>query len=335
MNFAMFPFKSYSLLPDSTLANRIREETWDLESLFPRLEQAKSRLKKLSGKINPSDIAEIHKAITELGTEIASGFRDLKRINFYDSAIFYFYFKLLHHVLELCKREQARLDEDRQKAAIGFAELKDKEKIKKAKKEAEKSIRNHSRLIAGFDAAKKALVNDYEALVEELKRRRWDAEKQAQHEFTLMRLTWRGMQNINRKIKVAAIKVKTTIIPRKARLMSSIHGGDIKPEHIAELARLAADAIKLISKDVYYSSMLISKFEGEMESLKRQVNGIKQKIEQLAGDAHKQAAREKIFKPWDEMLNSIQKEVEEELMAVFRNIFVEHKHIAARWPSAA
>ena len=188
-----FPFKYLAILSDSTLTTNIRERSWDLDKIFPQIKAAKSEIKELGKgiKSDSGSIFKLRQSIAALAAEIKAGFRDLKLINFYDSAIFYLYFRLLSHVLELCKKEESRL-----------------RSIKKAKIQIEEKIKEYEKLIKNFGAAKKSLIEDYEQMVKALEKRRWGLEKQAQHELGLLRITLRSMSNLNRKIKIEAIKVK-------------------------------------------------------------------------------------------------------------------------------
>ena len=184
-----FPFKYLAILSDSTLTTNIRERSWDLDKIFPQIKAAKSEIKELGKgiKSDSGSIFKLRQSIAALAAEIKAGFRDLKLINFYDSAIFYLYFRLLSHVLELCKKEESRL-----------------RSIKKAKIQIEEKIKEYEKLIKNFGAAKKSLIEDYEQMVKALEKRRWGLEKQAQHELGLLRITLRSMSNLNRKIKIEA-----------------------------------------------------------------------------------------------------------------------------------
>lgn len=314
MLFAIFPFRYYKVLPDSALANRIRQKSWDLDNIFPRLKQRKSELRGLTKSItsNLSNIAKVRHSIDLLCKEIKAGVKDLKYINFYDSALLYLYFRLLNHAFGLCN----------------------KEKETSLKNGIKKNIKEHKKLIKKFDAAKKRLVEVYENLVKELRKRRWDAEKQAQHEFSLLKFTLRSMKNLNRKIKVEAIKVKTRIIPQKVILMRRIQGKkpeEMNPEDIIELAKLVSQAINRISKDVVYSSKLIAKFEKEMAKLKKIVENLKNRVNNLIKDEKKREMIIKnITKPWDDIVKNLEDEINKDLMEIFRNIFVLYKHVGTK-----
>ena len=329
MLLTTFPFKYYSMLPDSTLANKIREKSWDLDKIFPLLKKEKSELEKLTKgiKSNPSNIMKVRHAIYSLTIEIKLGFKDLKYINFYDSTLLYLYFRLLHHIYGLCRKEEARLEEEKQKEISKEKYFEDAKNIKNQKEELEKSIKEHAKLIKDFDAAKKRILEVHENLVKELRKRRWDAEKQAQHEFRMLKFTLRSMENLNRKIKVEAIKTKSRIVPQKADLMLKIRN-KIEPGDIIQLAKLVSEAIGRISKDVYYSSKLISKFEREMERLEIIVENLKKAINKLLKDEkQREKIKEGIFKPWDNLIEKTEKEINKDLMQIFRNVFVLFKKI--------
>ena len=135
------------------------------------------------------------------------------------------------------------------------------------------------------------------------------------------------MENINRKIKVEAIKVKK-MIPKKALLMRRINKGKINPEDVVHLARFVAEAIDRISKDASYSSKLISKFESEFRNLKLIVESLKK-----SANKNKKISEEdkkKMFEPWDSAVNYVENEVHKDLMEIFRNIFGEYKYIGTR-----
>ena len=185
-------------------------------------------------------------------------------------------------------------------------------------------------MIKGFDAAGKELVKAYEKLVEELRKHRWDTEKQAQHEFAFLKITLRSMKNLNRKIKVEAIKVKTKIIPQKILLMKKIRR-QAKHEDILKLAKLVSQAISRISKDILYSAKLIAKFESEMLRLNRIVENLKKEMNHLV--QHKKIDYKlalQITKLWDEKLKNLKEETDRDLMEIFRNNFVEYKFIGTR-----
>lgn len=333
MFLTTFPFKYYALLPDYTLTTKIRQESWNLDKIFPLLKSKKSELKELAESIksNPSNILKVRHAIYSLTIEIKLGFKDLKFINFYDSALLYLYYRLLHHVYDLCKKEESRLIEEKQKEISKEKNLDEHaENIKIQKESLEKSINEHAKLIKKFDAAKKGLVKDYENLVNELRKRRWDAEKQAQHEFTLLKFTLRSMENLNRKIKVEAIKTKSKIVPKKADLMLRIRT-KISPDDVIQLAKLVSEAIERISKDVYYSSKLISKFEREMERLERIVENLKKTINKLLkDDKQREKIAENLFKLWDKLIEKTEKEINRDLMRIFGNIVRLYKYVGTR-----
>ena len=134
------------------------------------------------------------------------------------------------------------------------------------------------------------------------------------------------MQNLNRKIKIIAIKVKKTL-PEKTTLMEKIQQ-QIKHEDIAKLVRLISKSIGNISKDVAYSSKLISQFEKEMERLKVIVENLKKTIEK--NKKISQETAKKITKPWYDTINYAEKQIHNDLKIIFRNIFVEYKYVATR-----
>jgi len=337
--FPSYPFKILALLSDSTLAIKIREKSWDLDKLFPRLKTEKSELRRLTSSLqsNPGGIPKVSLSIASLAREIRAAFMKLKLINFYDSAILYLYFKSLHHLLDLCKKEESRLAEKIREAISDETSIKEKkESIIRLKNDIEKKIREYGELIKRFDAAKKALIKDYEQLVKELRKRRWDLEKQAQHEFTFIRFTLRSMKNINRKIKIEAIKVKKDIVPQENAIMKRVKQGILEPKDVVLLAKLISEAIGRISKDVYYSSKLISKFEKEIKKLKSIVENLKKTLNKLVNNNKiTEETAKKIFEPWDNAINYIEKEIHKDLMQVFRNIFVLYKHVGTRLPAAA
>ena len=325
MVIAFFPFKYYAVLPDSTLTTKIREESWKLDRLFPLLKDSKNELKKLkkSIKSNPGDILRLQHSIALMAAEIRTGMKDLKLINFYDSTILYLYYKLLHHVNSLCKNEHSKLSQKTKEIVSKEIRLKNQkiEDIKKAKSKLEKKIKDNEKSIDGLALGKEELVKAYEKLVSELKKIRWKAEKQAQHEFAFSRISFfRSLQNLNRKVKVAALKVKKEI-PQKNNLMGRIRRR-ISSEDVVMLAKLVSKSIESIGKDVAYSSKLISKFEKEIENLKKDVENLKKAISKLV--KNREIAK-KITKPWDDALKYLDDGVNKDLMQVFRNAFVLYK----------
>ena len=330
MVFALFPFKYYAVLPDSTLTTKIREESWKLDKLFPLIKKTKKELKNLrkSIKSNPSDILKLQHSIALLAAEIRTGLKDLKLINFYDSTILYLHYKLLHHVNDLCKNEHNKLTQKTKEFISKGIKVKDNrlEHIKKAKEKIEKKIKDNEKSINGLAIGKKQLIKAYKKLASQLKRVRWKTEKQAQHEFTFSKVTFfRNLQNLNRKIKVAALKVKKEI-PQKSLLISRIRK-NISSEDVVMLAKLVSKSIDMISKDVYYSLKLISKFEKEIENLKRYVENLKKTINKLV--KNKESSK-KITKPWDDALKYLEDEANKDLMQIFRNAFVEYKYVGTR-----
>jgi len=332
MVFAIYPFKYYYVLPDYTLANKIREKSWELDRLFPLLKKRKKELKKLLKSIKSShqDILKVRQAIYALALEIKLGIKDLKFINFYDSALLYLYYRLLRHVSELCKSEEKKLRQEMQKDVSKEKSLKHAENIKNESKNIERKIKENGESVKSFESAKKRLVEAYEKLVDELRKRKWDTEKQAQHEFTLLLFTLRGMENLNRKIKVEAIKTKNRIAPRKAALMLRIRKKP-SPQDVIELAKLVSKAIDRISKDVYYSSKLISKFEKEMKIVKEIVENLKKKINKLTKqDKKREAIKKELFDQWGNVIKNTEGEINKDLMQIFRNVFVEYKYVGTR-----
>ncbi|MDP3766250.1 MAG: hypothetical protein Q8R04_07090, partial [Nanoarchaeota archaeon] len=175
MFIAAFPFKYYKFLPDFALATKIRQKSWNIDKLFPRLKERKAELRGLIKDIksNLGNILKVRNPIELLSREIREGIKNLKYINFYDSTLLYLYYRLLHHVFDLCKKEEARLKAEMQNALSKEINPKDKaENVKKAKEDIEKDIKEHKKLIRSFDAAKRSLVDAYESLVRELRKRR-------------------------------------------------------------------------------------------------------------------------------------------------------------------
>lgn len=330
MAATLFPFKYYAVLPESSLTTAIRQKSWDIDKLFPLIKTSKSELKRIRKGIKSgiSDAPKLQSAIASLAAEIRTGIKDLKLINFYDSAIFYLYFKLLRHVLELCEKEEAKLMQ-KTKEALSKEEKLDYKKlegVRKAKDEIEESIKDYEKAIGGLKVEENELSKVYQRLVKKLGKLRWGAEKQAQEEFSFSKYTFRSMENLNRKIKVEAIKVKA-LMPQKAFLIKSVQR-QANPQDVAQLAELTSEAIKRTGKDVAYSSKLISKFEKETAKLGKSVESIKKELNdknKISGEMAKNA-----IKPWDDALKYLKEEVHKDLMGIFRNIFVEYKHIGTR-----
>ena len=338
MVFALFPFKYYAVLPDSTLTTKIREESWKLDKLFPLLKESKKELNRLrkSVKANQGDVLKLQHAIAKLAACIIAGIHDLKLINFYDSAILYLYFRLLRQVLDLCKKEKAKLEEEKRQALSKKIKFKGKklEDIKKAKEDIEKKVKEHEEIMHGLALGENELINASAKLLNELRKLRWKAEKQAQDEFSFSKITLRSLENLNRKIKTEALKVKK-IVPREKEFISRIRRKHI-PKDVASLAKLISEAIGRISKDVYYSSKLISKFEKEIKKLKSIVENLKKTLNKLVKERKiTEETAKKIFEPWDNTINYIEKEIHKYLMRIFRNIFVLYKHVGTRQPKAA
>lgn len=330
-----FPFKYYSFLPDSTLTTKIREESWKLDDIFPAIKKSKSELEKFGKSIN-SNIAEIPKMqgiFNELAAEIRKAFTHLKLINFYDSTILYLYFRLLQDVFELCSREEIRLNAEKERVMSLETEMDEQESddIKKAKEELKKKIEEYKEVSRGISIGESELDKAYKSLVKELRTLRWSAEKQAQHEFSPLEFTLRSMENLNRKIKVSAINVKKEVIPQKMRLMGRINEGEMQPQDILELARLSSKAIENIGKDASYSSKLVSKFEREIKTLAAIVENLKKAMDKLIKSKKiNEEAGKNIIKPFEDAINYLQKEIDKDLMQVFRNAFVEHKYVGTR-----
>ena len=331
-----FPFRYLSVLPDYTLTTRIREKSWKLSELFPVLRQTTSKFKGfVKAKINSGNKAELKHQISLLATEIRTGFKDLKIINFYDSAILYLYFRLLHHVFNLCEKEHKRLIAEKEKELSEETKLKEQkvEDIKKAKRDIENKIKAYGKIIHGFEIAEHELIEVDAKLLNILRKLRWKAEKRAQHEFSFEELTLRSMENLNRKIKIEAMKVKK-VIPHKIFLMKKIQKqGKINTEDVVALAKIVSEAIDRINKDVSYSSKLIAKFQDEIEMLKKEVEKLKKAINK-SKQIKEDEARE-IVKPWDDAIKYVEEESHKDLMQIFRNIFVLYKKAATEQLQAA
>ena len=329
-----FPFKYYSVLPDFTLTTKIREESWNLDRLFPLLKTTKAELKKSSHSIQ-SNIAELPKlqhSVALLATEIKTGIRDLKFINFYDSALLYLYFKLLHHLFEICRREHERLMAERKNATEAEKKLNGQKlaNISGVKRELKKRIRKCKGMIRAMEIEERKLVNVSAHLLKNLRNLRWKAEKQAQHEFYLARLTFRNLENLNRKIKVEAMKVKKDVIFQKNRLLARTQQ-HVDSKDIHELAKLVSEAIDRISKDVSYSSKLISELEDELKTAKKIVAGLKKALDRLIkGKKISEEQAKNIIKPFDDAIKYAEEEIGEDLMQIFRNMFVLYKHAGKR-----
>lgn len=319
MVIAAYPYKILSFLNLVTLINRIREKNWKLEALFPLLEETKSRLRRLGGSLSQDDLNRIRAEIKALASEVMNGVHDLKLINFYDSAILYLYFKMLHNVSGLCNEAHSRL-----KAKMKQAKSKPKEDLEKAKDDAEEEVRHYQGLVKRLRVSEEELNSAYRSLAKRMEDEKWDAEKLAQHEFNWRHLTMRSMRSLNRKIKVAALMVKRDAPARNYlldRIKRGAASGEIEPNDVISLAKLAKRAIRRIDADVVYSSKLISKFEDEVEDLKAIVERLKKKISRERGE---QAAEEAV-KPWNDAVAYLETKVHEDLMQIFRNVFVEQK----------
>ena len=330
MPVTFFPFRYYASLPKSTLTTKIRAETWNLDRLFPVFRNTRSEFRRRAKRIqsNISELPKLQHSISMLATEVRTGIKDLKRINFCDSAILYLYYSLLLHVYRLCRKEERKLEEEEEnKSKKSRLKSQSFEDVKKAKKEIERKIKACASTIKGLQFGEKQLISASKLLLNWLSKLRWKAEKQAQREFSFSKFTFRSMENINRKIKVEAIKAKK-LIPKETFLMNRISQGRIIGEDVVQLAKLVIEAIDRISKDAVYSSKLISKFESEFKKLKSAVEKLKKTI-----DNNKKITEEdkmKAIEPWDKVVRYVEEEVHKDLMEMFRNIFVEYKYIGTR-----
>lgn len=329
MTIAFYPVTYYSVLPVSTLTTKIREKNWNLDRLFPLIYQTKKQLERLmmslKSKADDLPILEFKHKIGLLAAEIRAGIRDLKLINFYDSAILYLYFRLLDQIYSLCKKEIERLTEEEKVALSEKTKLKTQklDEIRRAKKNIEKRIKEHERIIKGLAIGEKELIGISAQLLSELRKLRWKTEKQAQHEFSFSKFTFRSLSNLNRKIKTEVIKVKK-LLPQEKEFVERIKRKPL-PEDVSSLAKIAAEAIKRISKDVAYSSKLISKFLREFERLKAIVQSLKKTIRNKRKIT--QEAAKSMMESWDHAVIYVEKEVDKDLMEIFRNIFVEYKKV--------
>lgn len=337
MAFALFPFKYYAVLPDSTLATKIRQESWKLDRLFPVFKETKKALNKLvkSVRKNVGDLFKLKHTVAALAAEIRGGIHDLKLINFYDSAILYLYFRLLRHVLDLCKKEKVKLEEERQQALSKKIKFKDNklEDIKKANEDIERKVKEHEEVMRGLALGENELINASAKLLNELRKLRWKAEKQAQHEFSFSKITLRSLENLNRKIKTEALKVKK-LVPREKEFISIIRRKPV-PKDVNSLAKLVSEAIGRVSKDVSYSSKLISKFEADIKKLKVSVEKLKKAMDKLVKEKKiSDEAAKNIVKTLEYAISYAEREVNKDLMQIFRNLFVLYKHVGTRQPKA-
>lgn len=321
-----FPFGFYgSLLKIPTLPIKIREKTWDLDKIIMLMRQTKTEIKSLSrSKPSAAEIQKLKGLISKLAAEIKIGIKDLMYISFYDSAMFYLYYRLLNNIFDLCEQEEKRLSVKEKEA---FSKDENLGNIKKTKRDIERQMKSYEKLIKDLKLGEKHLIQDYEKLVKKLRTLRWDAEKQAQHEFSFLKLTLRGMNNLNRKIKIEAIKVKKDIVPQESFLLKRIErkGQSINPQDVIQLAILVSGAIQRISKDMIYSFKLISKFEGEMKKLKKEAENLKNRARKS-----NKVEKTNITKPCDDSIKYVEKQINKDLRGIFGNIFVEYKYVATR-----
>lgn len=303
------------LLTIPTLSTKIRQKTWDLDDVIPAMEKAKSHIGRLMSISEPdqADIQGLKDSFIALASEIGKGIKNLKYISFYNSALFYLYYRLLIHLHDLCEREERRLIDENNKASREF---------NKAKKDIKSEIRAHKRTIKKFNIAEKYIIRDYEGLVKQLRKRRWDAEKQAQHEFRLIQFTWRGLANLNKKIKVATIRVKKEYPNQKSILNDIKRKGykNIDPNNMIRLSRIIFDATNNISKDVLYAFKLIAKFEKEMEALKQKVDKLK----------NKHGIKQDLIKVCKDRIEQVEEQLQKDLMIIFRNFFAELNFIGKK-----
>ena len=320
MAVVTFPFKYYSVLPDYTLATRIREDSWKLDKLFPLMEKAESELKRLGKgvKTNIAELPNLYNAIASLSKETMAGIKFLKYIHFYNSALLYLYFRLLHHVHELCRHEHDRLAAELRelRAAqrkLGRHKLRN---IRRAGHEVGRKIRKYRKAIRKLSIEESRLIHVSLILLRIFRKLRWKAEKQAQHEFYFSRFTLRGFENLSRKIKVEAIKVKRELIPRKNKLMGRIRK-HVASADVHELAKLVSEAIDRIGKDASYSSKLISQFERELNKTKSAVESLKNMLDKLVKRSKiSPEAAKKAIKPFESALEYAQKDVDNDLTSV-------------------
>lgn len=319
MPIATYPFAYYKILPESTLTTKIREQNWDLERLFPLMRKTKSELKEIRRNLKPENIGRLQHTIALLAAEIRGGIRDLKLINFCDSALLYLYFRAIQQCLSLCEKEEARLRQEESKLAEPKLGVKAKD-IKKAKKVLHDEVKHYENLIHGLAIGEKELRKAAAHLLNKLRKLRWRTEKQAQHEFSLSKITFRSLENLNRKIKVEAMKAKS-LIPHRVFLMRRMQK-KINSEDIVMLAELVTESIDRVSKDVLYSSKLIADFEDEFNELKAIVEKLKKDVIKLN--------MKDITGPWDKVIAFVDKEIDRDLMQIFRNMFVEYGYIGRR-----
>lgn len=316
MLLSKFPFMFFGrLLTIPTLSTKIRQKTWDLDNVITTMENAKSRIGRLMriSKLAQEDTESLKDSFIALALRIESGVKDLKYISFYNSALFYLHYRLLIHLHDLCLREEGRLRDENNKASRGFS---------KSKRDIKLKIRAHKRTIKRFKIAESYIIRDYEELVKQLRKRRWDAEKQAQHELRLLRFTWRGLTNLNRKIKVATTRVKKQY-PLHQSILNNIKKGNYKnidPNDIVRLSKIIFDATNNISKDVAYAFRLIAKFEKETEALKQKVDKLK----------NKHGIKEDLIKECKNRIRQVEEQVQKDLMIIFKDFFAEYKYIGTR-----
>lgn len=316
MLISRFPFMYLGrLLTIPTLSTKIRQKTWDLDNIIPARMKTRSRIRRLViiSKPTQADMQKLKDALIDLASEIRTGVKDLKYISFYNSALFYLYYRLMIQLHNLCESWKIRLREENSKASSKF---------NKAKNDIKTEMKPHERTIKRLRIAEKYIIRDYEELVKQMNKRRWDAEKQAQHEFRLLEFTWRGFTNLNRKIKVVAIKVKKQF-PKQQPILDEIkrkNYKDIDPSDIIILSKMIFGVIKNISKDVVYTFKLISKFEKEMEALKQEVDKLK----------NKHGIKEDLIKECENQIRQVEEQLQKDLKCIFDDFFVGYKYVGTR-----
>jgi hypothetical protein len=329
-----YPFRYYAMFPESTLAIKIREESWFLETLINNIREAKKRIRSYIHGVKIDNMAELQASIVGLAREIKLGIRKLKFVYYYDSTLLYLYFRMLKHVQTHCKSEEKKLKKNSNNLP---KELHDKSKkdLKKARKELAKHIRQNHHLVHGLDIGEKHLISTSTILVNKLRKLRWGSEKQVQGNFTISRLSLLGMGSLNRKIKVEAIKVKRDIMPREHALLSRL-SREINPKDVVELASLVSKGIKRTARNAAYTSKLISKFKAELKPLEKTGKKIKGPVKELAkqNNINEESIR-KIIDPLNDAIKYAKEQIHNDLMKIFRNMFVEYKYVGTRALKAA
>ena len=243
------PYKKYaSLFGPQTLANRIREESWELDTILDEIKKNAKELEKIDIK---TPVAEVKNKSLLFTEAVRNALVDLELIIFYDASIFYLYYGYLQEIYYNCRNALSKLARDKKKF---------KNEIKEVLGEANNILKMRGKMVKKLYKFKK------------------NANKNAKHAFILALISYRERKRLNTLIKIKAMDIKKNDESRK-ELMNTLNI-EKNPNNVKRILGKFENVVKDVGDDIKYTKQLMKKVREDLKKIEGRIKKIKKESKQ-------------------------------------------------------